>query len=101
MKIISQLFIKYNYIKIPGGVYVWYDNQVRGWIKPPSGHPVADVNIRLCGDGYGAAGLRIPGGDEKSENTMWVNIVQAPYSGVADSGAQTTCAGMSLVRALG
>ena len=80
----------------------WLYNQVRGWIKaPPSKHPVVEVNVRLCGDGYGAAGVPMPGGVRVSEIEQWVDIVQAPFSGVSDSGAQTTCSGMSLVRALG
>merc|ERR1712030_248381 len=57
-------------------------------------------NVRLCGDGYGAAGVCMPGGAKVSDNQQVVNIVQAPFSGLADTGAQTTCAGMSLVRAL-
>ena len=80
----------------------WLYNQVRGWVKtPPSKHPVVEVNVRLCGDGYGAAGVSVPGGARVSDNTQIVNIIQAPFSGLADTGAQTTCAGMSLVRALG
>ena len=80
----------------------WLYNQVRGWIKaPPSKHPVVDVNVRLCGDGYGAAGVSMPGGTKVSDNEQMVNIIQAPFSGLADTGAQTTCSGMSLVRALG
>ena len=58
------------------------------------------MNVRLCGDGYGAAGVCMPGGAKVSDNKQVVNVVQAPFSGLADTGAQTTCAGMSLVRAL-
>ena len=79
----------------------WLYNQVRGWVRaPPSKHPVVDVNVRLCGDGYGAAGVCMPGGAKVSDNEQLVNIIQAPFSGLADTGAQTTCGGMSLVRAL-
>merc|ERR1711895_430033 len=87
-----------GFVAVPHCVH----NQVRGWIKAsPSKHPVVDVNVRLCGDGYGAAGVCMPGGTKVSDNKQIVNIVQAPFSGLADTGAQTTCAGMSLVRALG
>ena len=43
----------------------------------------------------------MPGGARVSENKQIVKIIQAPFLGLADTGAQTTCAGMSLVRALG
>ena len=80
----------------------WLYNQVRGWVKgPPSKHPVVDVNVRLCGDGYGAAGVCMPGGVGVSENEQLVTVMQAPFSGLADTGAQTTCSGLCLVRALG
>ena len=50
-------------------------NQVRGWVKaPPSKHPVVDVNKRLCGDSYGAAGGSLPGGAKVSDNEWLVGI---------------------------
>ena len=82
----------------------WLHNQVKGWIKTaPSKHPMVNVNVRLCGDGYGAAGVRMPGGIKVSDNDneQLLDIVQVPFSGLADTGAQTTCSGMCLVRALG
>ena len=36
-----------------------------------------------------------------TDNRQAVTIKQAPYSGLTDSGGQTTCAGMGLVRTLG
>ena len=66
----------------------WLYNQVRGWVKgPPSKHPVVDVNVRLCGDGYGAAGVCMPGGGSVSENEQLVTVMQAPFLGLADTGA--------------
>ena len=70
-------------------------------------HPVVEINVRLYGDGYGAAGGRIPGGIKVAGNKdmdmdhIKVTIKQAPYSGLADTGAQTTGAGLGLVGTLG
>ena len=48
---------------------------MRGWVKaPPSKHPVVDVNTRLYGDSYGAAGDSLPGGTKVSDNEQLVAI---------------------------
>ena len=69
----------------------WLHNQMKGWIKSsPRSHPSINVNVRLCSDGYGAAGIKMPATHR-----------QAPYRGLTDTGAMTTCAGMGMMRAIG
>ena len=79
----------------------WMYEKITGWRKgDPADHPKLSVNIKLAVEGYNAAGVQLPG-IKITNNKQIVDIRQSPFTGISDTGAQTTCAGMSLVRALG
>ena len=100
VSIIQSTFCSYGVCQVRGtvdrkSVQVphWLHDQVKGWRKSsPMNHPWVNINVKLCSDGYEAAGIAMPVEDRQK---------QTPHRGLTDTGAQTTCAGMGLVRALG
>ena len=73
---------------LPHSVY----DDFRGWLhRAPSEHPMVDINISLCQQGYEELQVQLPR----------VTKTSVRKAGMADSGAQMTVAGLNLVHSLG